>query len=141
MDTRSVDVTNVDNDSDSEPAFQSDGPALTRAKNTKKKTDTTTKRKTTATQSKEKKQTKAKKTKKAKESTPQPLLFINHNPIHADKLLCNICNQPDGHFQMNMQICCECGVAVHEECYGLNNTDMGRKYPEWKCHACKGEYI
>ncbi len=74
--------------------------------------------------------------KKRKKKRVEHPRFINHDPKHAGKVLCDICNQPDGHFRKNMQICCECGVAVHEECYGLGYSLQGKKYPDWKCHAC-----
>ncbi len=79
--------------------------------------------------------------KKKVNQTTVPIIFVNHNPLHVSKLLCDICNQPDGHFRKNMQICSECGVAVHEECYGLSNSSEGRKYPAWKCHACSSKFL
>ncbi len=117
-------------------------PKTSKTKKTAKRktTPTATAAATTATATAPtKKQTTRKKTKKSTSIPSKTLLFINHNPIHADKALCNICNQPDGHFRMNMQTCCICGVVVHEECYGLYNSEEGRKYPKWKCHACAGE--
>jgi len=50
--------------------------------------------------------------------------------------LCDVCGKEDRFQDMNMQTCGSCGVCVHEMCYGLENTDEGRKYPGWKCFAC-----
>jgi len=50
--------------------------------------------------------------------------------------LCDVCGKEDGFQNMNMQTCADCGVCVHEMCYGLENTDEGKKYARWKCFAC-----
>jgi len=56
--------------------------------------------------------------------------------VAYDTNVCDVCGKVDGFQDMKMQICASCGVCVHEMCYGLENTDEGRKYPQWKCFAC-----
>lgn len=48
---------------------------------------------------------------------------------------CDICEKSDGFWGHNMQQCKECGVLVHELCYGLVETDS--KNLDFLCHACK----
>lgn len=50
---------------------------------------------------------------------------------------CDVCQKIDGFRGMNMQTCKSCGVCVHEECYGLENSHEKKKYSKWECHACK----
>lgn len=48
---------------------------------------------------------------------------------------CDICTKPDGsRDHMNLQRCRECGVLVHELCYGLVPTST--KDINFVCHAC-----
>jgi hypothetical protein len=48
---------------------------------------------------------------------------------------CDICTKPDGsRDHMNLQRCRECGVLVHELCYGLVPTTT--KDDNFICHAC-----
>jgi hypothetical protein len=58
--------------------------------------------------------------------------------IFDKNLICDICDKQDGYKGMTMQKCSECGVAVHEDCYGINSNAFlsGRKWKQWKCHAC-----
>jgi hypothetical protein len=54
---------------------------------------------------------------------------------------CEICGEKDGYLGcMNMQQCSACGISVHEQCYGLENEHHGRKYLDWKCHACASKF-
>lgn len=54
---------------------------------------------------------------------------------------CEICGEEDGHLGcMTMQECSACGIHVHESCYGLSNEHVGRKYANWKCHACASKF-
>eukprot|EP00581_Thalassiosira_minuscula_P008831 CAMPEP_0183705912 /NCGR_PEP_ID=MMETSP0737-20130205/2877_1 /TAXON_ID=385413 /ORGANISM="Thalassiosira miniscula, Strain CCMP1093" /LENGTH=875 /DNA_ID=CAMNT_0025933179 /DNA_START=62 /DNA_END=2689 /DNA_ORIENTATION=- len=48
---------------------------------------------------------------------------------------CDICDKQDGFWDHNLQKCKECGVLVHELCYGMIETDT--KDPNFVCHACK----
>ena len=54
---------------------------------------------------------------------------------------CDICNRGDGKSReeqatrRNMQECRDCGIKVHETCYGMPNTNA--KDPDFRCHACK----
>mmetsp|Transcript_12256 Transcript_12256/g.27210 ORF Transcript_12256/g.27210 Transcript_12256/m.27210 type:complete len:406 (+) Transcript_12256:192-1409(+) len=53
---------------------------------------------------------------------------------------CDICNCVDGKTRedqaiRNMQRCKECGIKVHETCYGMPKTNA--KDPDFRCHACK----
>ena len=48
---------------------------------------------------------------------------------------CDICRKKDGHQGHNLQQCKDCGLKVHELCYGLITTDG--KNPDFICHACK----
>lgn len=55
-------------------------------------------------------------------------------------LSCDVCQKGEGFRGMNLQICCKCGVCVHEECYGLQNTNThDKKYLGWECHACRSK--
>ena len=53
---------------------------------------------------------------------------------------CDVCQKIDGFRGMNMQTCKSCGVCVHEECYGLENSHEKKKYSKWECHACKRKF-
>ena len=57
--------------------------------------------------------------------------------------ICDICTKPDGVLEnMNLQRCRECGVHVHEVCYGMVDTGTS-KDPNFVCHACarKGRVV
>mmetsp|Transcript_24953 Transcript_24953/g.42750 ORF Transcript_24953/g.42750 Transcript_24953/m.42750 type:complete len:915 (-) Transcript_24953:190-2934(-) len=47
---------------------------------------------------------------------------------------CDICTKPDGERGHNLQKCRDCGVLVHELCYGMVPTSA--KNEEFVCHAC-----
>lgn len=48
---------------------------------------------------------------------------------------CDICTKPDGsRDHMNLQRCKQCGVLVHELCYGMVPTTT--KNADFVCHAC-----
>ena len=50
---------------------------------------------------------------------------------------CEICGKGDYYLErMMLQTCSDCKISVHEDCYGLSNQEKGKKYPNWKCHAC-----
>ena len=50
---------------------------------------------------------------------------------------CEICGKGDYYLErMMLQTCSDCKISVHEDCYGLSNQEEGKKYPNWKCHAC-----
>ncbi|KAL3817008.1 hypothetical protein ACHAXA_010128 [Cyclostephanos tholiformis] len=49
---------------------------------------------------------------------------------------CDICTKPDGILEkLNLQKCRECGVCVHEVCYGMIDTGNS-KDTDFVCHAC-----
>lgn len=65
------------------------------------------------------------------------------------KGLCDVCELPDGVF--NLQKCVDCGVCVHDICYGIvhlndeddddDDSDSHTKLENWKCHPCSGMFF
>jgi len=47
---------------------------------------------------------------------------------------CDICRKKDGYQDHNLQRCKDCGINVHDLCYGLVATDS--KNPDFLCYAC-----
>ena len=51
---------------------------------------------------------------------------------------CDVCWQPPNFRNMTFQTCSECGVGVHNECYGICGTpEVMRAHPDWHCLACR----
>jgi hypothetical protein len=65
----------------------------------------------------------------------EPAAGITEGKSNAMKGRCDVCRKRDGHQGHNLQQCKECGMKVHELCYGLIGTDT--KNPDFVCYACK----
>eukprot|EP00588_Corethron_pennatum_P033732 CAMPEP_0194347318 /NCGR_PEP_ID=MMETSP0171-20130528/105919_1 /TAXON_ID=218684 /ORGANISM="Corethron pennatum, Strain L29A3" /LENGTH=256 /DNA_ID=CAMNT_0039114553 /DNA_START=41 /DNA_END=811 /DNA_ORIENTATION=- len=55
-------------------------------------------------------------------------------------MICDVCEEPDGHRGCMLLKCSECDLYVHESCYGLMRgarRKRGDSFPEWKCWACE----
>jgi hypothetical protein len=69
---------------------------------------------------------------------PSPVLIMDpFDPSHK----CEICNMTDRYKDdLNLQKCKDCGIYIHEKCYGLEHKHFQHrniiKYQGWKCHAC-----
>jgi hypothetical protein len=68
------------------------------------------------------------------------------------KGFCDVCQLADGKRGFNLQQCKECGVCVHDRCYGIVYTDEEdedddrdilpeRKLDDWTCHPCSGTVL
>lgn len=48
--------------------------------------------------------------------------------------VCNVCNEGDISRSENLYECCQCGIKVHSECYGISLSTNQKK---WRCSKCK----
>lgn len=72
-----------------------------------------------------------------KESETLNLKSSRKTSFEINHKFCDICGKRDAYLgSMTLQQCSECGVMVHEGCYGLHNEEQGEQYSDWKCHAC-----